>query len=128
MEANPAKSAVIVMGDDEVVEQTRQELRDNPVRLHGNPVDVKQSEPYLGFTLHQACVKMSINATAKLRIDKGWGKAASIKEVINNPAVSQFGWMRAGVTLFKAVIPSVITYSAETWIGCPIISVDFFAY
>ena len=45
------------------------QLSEDPMRLHGKPVRCKESEPYLGFTLHEKGVKASINTTVKLRID-----------------------------------------------------------
>ena len=94
------------------------------MRLHGKPVKCKESEPYLGFTLHEQGVKTSINTTAKLRIDEAWGKCAAIKSIVNHPSIAQFGWLRACLTLFKSIFPPVLMYSCEVWAGCPRYIID----
>ena len=120
LQCNPVKSAVVVIGGkNNATKLARENLRDDPMKLHNSPVDVKTNEPYLGFMLHEDGVKASINMTSKLRGDKAWGKAAMIKAVINHPGMLQFGWLRGGVTLLKAIIPPVLTYSCEVWAGCP---------
>ena len=94
------------------------------MKLHGKPVKCKESEPYLGFTLHEQGVKTSISTTTKLRIDKAWGKCAAIKSIVNHPSIAQFGWLRACLTLFKSIIPPVLMYSCEVWAGCPRYIID----
>ena len=99
-------------------------LSEDPMRLHGKPVRCKESEPYLGFTLHENGVKASINTTVKLRIDKACAKCSAIKSIVNHPSIAQFGWLRACLTLFKAIIPPVMMYSCEVWSGCPKYIID----
>ena len=77
-------------------------------------VDVKQAKPYLCFILDEKGIKASIdNAAVMARTDREWRRISSIKSVINNPIVSQ--WLKVGVVLLKAIIPSILMYSCEVW-------------
>ena len=120
LECNANKSAVIIMGRDNI--KTRLacvNLTNDPMLLHSQPVPVKIKEPYLGLILHQNRVRTSINETAKSRSDKAWGKASMIKSIINHPAMTQYGWLLSSVTLIKAIIPAVLSYSSKVWSGSP---------
>ena len=52
--SHTAKSAVIVVGgQNQKILKIREELKQNPVLLSEKPVHVKESEPYLGFQIHE---------------------------------------------------------------------------
>ena len=88
-------------------------------------VDVKQAKPYLCFILDEKGIKASIdNAAVMARTDREWRRISSIKSVINNPIVSQFGWLKVGVVLLKAIIPSILMYSCEVWADSPKYVID----
>ena len=86
-------------------------------------VDVKQAKPYLCFILDEKGIKASINnAAVRARTDRAWRRIFSIKRVINNPIVSQ--WLKVGVVLLKAIIPSILMYSCEVWADSPKYVID----
>ena len=118
--ANDKKSVCMVIGgDNEKVKEARKDLQEDKIKLHGRPIEVVDAEPYLGFMLKSGGFKESVKATIKQRSAKAWGRAAEIKTLINHPAIKPFGWMKAGITLVKAIIPPILTYSAEAWVGIP---------
>ena len=125
LEANPKKSVAIISGCDHVkVRAARKELKDDPIRLHGTPIKNAESEPYLGFSMHMDGLVQSINQTVKLRTARAWFRAVSIKSMVNHPALRNFGWFKVAVVLIQAILPPILAYSAEIWIGCPRYIID----
>ena len=118
LDINPAKSAVIVTGGDNIAVRTaRDDLNANPVEMQGKVVAVKDSEPYLGFVISSGGFKKSVAETIKVRTKLAWQKTANIKHMVNTRVMESFGWFRACVTLMQSVLPAVLTYSAEVWAG-----------
>ena len=63
----------------------------NPVTVHGKRIGQVETEPYLGFSVHRDGHKSSVNLTINLRTAQ---------------------------CLYRVIIPSVMTYSCESWLGC----------
>ena len=120
LSANDKKSVCLVIGgDNERVREARDDLKEDKIKLHGKPIEVVDAELYLGFMLSSGGFKDSVKATIKQRSAKAWGRTAEIKTLINPPAIRPFGWMKAGITLVKSIIPPILMYSAEACAGIP---------
>lgn len=119
--ANAKKSVVLVIGgNNHKTREVRDEIAENPVKLHGNPISsTHESEPYLGFVLHKDGFKQSVIATVKARTARAWARATQIKNIINHPAMKGFGWLNGGIVLTQATLPAILSYSAEVWPGVP---------
>ena len=59
-------------------------------------------------------LRTSINMTVLNRMDNAWGKASATQNIVSHPAVNQFGYLRAAVTLLKSIIPPVLSDRSET--------------
>ena len=120
LRANPKKSSIIVTGGKkEVAKMMRNELTNDPVKIHGQSIGVSEVDPYLGVFIHQDGIKESINHSVKMRINKAWGRAAQIKNLINAPAMKTFGWMRGAIVLIQATIPPILAYGSECYLASP---------
>ena len=86
--------------------------------IHQNKINFVPVSDYLGFSISENGLRESINISIKNRIKKGWAKTAMIKNLLNLPAIRQCGWLQSAVTLTMAVIPPVLCYGSEAWIGC----------
>ena len=73
----------------------------------------------MGFSIHEGGLYKSFNKSIRNRVNKGWAKVAAIQNFLKSPAITQFGWLRAAITLTQATIPPVLTYAAETWLDAP---------
>ena len=117
---NNVKSVVVVAGrDNKEVRKARKELEDDPIKLHGKQICQVEKESYLGFVLSKEGSTKSIEMTIKSRMTRAWMRAASIKAMINHPIMGSFGWLKGAVVLIRSIIPSIMTYSCEVWIGMP---------
>ena len=117
---NNVKSVVVVAGrDNKEVRKARKELEDDPIKLHGKQICQVEKESYLGFVLSKEGSTKSIEMTIKNRMTRAWMRAASIKAMINHPIMGSFGWLKGAVVLIRSIIPSIMTYSCEVWIGMP---------
>ena len=116
--ANADKS-VCGGGAKEDAERTKEQLTQDPVKLHGEGIKCAKVESYLGFSIHEEGVKASINQSVKTRVNRAWSKVAGIKSIMNNTMIKQFGWLRCGTVLCQTVFPPVLSYSAECWLLAP---------
>ena len=120
LRANSKKSVIVVSGTNkDQVKSIKCDLNDNPVKIHNAPINCVEVSDYLGFAIHEDGLKCSVNKAVKDRVKRGWGRVASIQNIMKSPAILQFGWLRCGVTLTQAVIPAVLTYGAEAWLCVP---------
>ena len=120
LRANPKKSTIVVTGgkkDDAA--RLRQELKDDPVLIHGSSIGVSEVDPYLGMYIHEKGIKESINHSVKMRVNRAWGRAYSIKNIVNAPAMKAVGWMRSAIVLVQATIPPILAYGSECYLTCP---------
>ena len=61
--------------------------------------------------------KDSVDMTVRHRVAKTWARVADLKAVINDARMSRLGWLRAGITLIRAVIIPSIAYSGDVWVS-----------
>ena len=53
LSANQSKSSVLVIGGNKkMVREAKADLKNDPVKLHDKPVDVKEKDLYLGMVIH----------------------------------------------------------------------------
>ena len=112
LRANTKKTVVIISSNDKG-------KIDDPVLIHQNKINFVSVSDYLGFSISENGLKESISISIKNRIKKGWAKTAMITNLLNLPAIRQCGWLQSAITLTTAVIPPVLCYGSEAWIGCP---------
>ena len=117
---NNVKSVMVVAGrNNKETKVVREDLEMNPVKLHGLPIGQVDKESYLGFLLSKDGADKSIELTVKNRKSRAWQRAAGIKTMINHPMMKSFGWLKGAVVLIRSILPSIISYSCEVWIGMP---------
>ena len=117
LRTHPDKTEVVVSGRNKKAEEMRLNLTNNPARMQGNPVKVSDSGMYLGMRVSQQGHKDTVDLTVRHRVAKSWGRVADVKAVINDARMSRLGWLRAGITLIRAVIIPSLTYSGDVWVA-----------
>ena len=117
LQSHPTKTEVIISGRNKKAVKMSERLQKKPALMQGNPVKVSESGTYLGMLVSNLGYKDSIDKTARHRVAKAWGRVADIKAVINDTRMRRTGWLRAGITLLRAIIIPSITYSADVWLG-----------
>ena len=115
LESHPDKSEVVVSGRLKKAADLRLKLMTSPAIMQGFPVKVADTAMYLGMKVNQTGFRQTIDSTVRHRVSKAWDRAREIKIVIDDPRMRRLGWLRAGITLFRAVIIPAITYSCKVW-------------
>ena len=62
---------LVTGGKNKKVVSVREELKKDPVTVHGAPVKVKEKDPYLGFIISQNGFVASVDETIKSRKIRG---------------------------------------------------------
>ena len=117
LRSHPEKSEIVISGRNAKAVQMRERLANNPAMMQGNPVKVSEAGMYLGIKVSQCGHKDTIDMTVRHRVAKTWGRVADIKAVINDARMSKLGWLRAGITLIKAIVIPSMSYSGEVWVN-----------
>ena len=94
----------------------RENLKNDPMVIQGNPVKVAVKDHYLGMVLHENGVKESIESTAIERKGRAWGQVPVIKSLLSHPQLLNEGWLRSAVSIIQGIIPATMLYSCEAWI------------
>ena len=116
LRSHPDKTKVVISGKNKKAEVMRESLTKNPSEMQGNPVKVASSGMYLGMKISQSGHKDTIDMMVKHRVAKTWGRVADIKSVINDSRMLRLGWLRAVITLIRAVVIPSLTYSGDVWV------------
>ena len=117
LKSHPDKTEVIISGKNKKAEELRAKLVSDPAVMQQHPVKVSEAGMYLGAKISQKGHKDTVDLTVRHRVSKTWGRLADLKAVINDSRMSKLGWLRAGITLIRAVIIPSLTYSGDVWMN-----------
>ncbi len=116
IKSHEEKTVIIVPGMTAFARKMRENLKNDPMVIQGNPVKVAVKDHYLGMVLHENGVKESIEATANARKGRAWGQVPVIKALLAHPQLLNEGWLRSAVSIIQGIIPATMLYSCEAWI------------
>ena len=104
LQSQPDKTEVVVTGRNKRVEAMRKSLMDKPAGKPSKRIKFRDASQKNASVRAQS----QRQQTVKHRVAKAWGQVADIKTMIR--------WLRARVTLTKAVIILSFTCSGDMWL------------
>ena len=116
LKSNPAKTALMVIGNNEAARRMRKKFTDKPLVVQNHEVKLSQEEPYLGFKISQKGLRDSVDKSLQMRIGKAWARVFEIRHLANNPKMAKIGWLKVCIALISSQVVSALCYGVEAWI------------
>ena len=116
--AHPEKTGYLVYGTKNFKEEMEEELERKPLVFGKFEAKRKQSDKYLGKTLHEGGLAMSVEATILERKGKVQGAIYTTASILDTVQMQAMGGLMAAKYLWEgAIVPSLLS-GAGTWVGC----------
>ena len=114
---NESKCKVLVCGTNRTAKLAREEVLRDPIRMSGRPVEVTNSEKYLGDWLNEKSVAEAAWETTGKRISEIRGPTVEILKLTKDVRAGFLGPVRLGLTLWKAVILQKYLHNSCSWVA-----------
>ena len=116
LHAHPDKSGLLIIGSKKYKEKVVKELKENPIYLTNFELEIKESDKYLGQSIHSNLSRSALE-TVISRAGKIKGAAMEVKCIVESHEMKAMGGLVAAWELWeRALLPSLLS-GAGTWLG-----------
>ena len=115
LKLNVDKSAFVLFGRKNKVEEIRQFIADNPLMLSGQVMKEKVHEKYLGEHMHGEGLEKTIEFTVQQRHWITVSAIMEIKTILNDLRSHVPGGLNTGILLWEMAVIPMLTNNGCTW-------------
>merc|ERR1711954_461463 len=114
LDLNDKKSECIVIGHEKARRKILSELAITPLTLADKPMQVVESDRYLGDQLSKTLTE-SVHQTVKKRIGLTSQSVYEIRAVVDDARAEAVGRLTVGFTIWETSVISMLLHNSEVW-------------
>ena len=115
LDFNLSKSCCMVIGKNKLRQNLIKEIGESEIKLCGQPVQIVESEKWLGDYLHSKGNSQSIIATIKSRNGLALSSCMDIINIIEDIRASVIGGLMTGIQMFELCVVPYVLNNSDTW-------------